>query len=138
MVLVGLQVRHPIRQIHPAVKDTFAHLAPPASDASVAPDAGRLAADLPPLCPVAVRGSRQSASADATERKTVQRRREPRLRYAPPMVVCRRLAQNAEFPQPVAAPEHQFESKLEPQVAQPEPQDESEQPQAAHSEQVLR
>jgi len=123
MVLVGLRVRRPIL---PAVKDTIARLAPPASDASVAPDAVRLAADLPPLCPGAVRGSRQSASADATAPKTVQRRREVRLPDALPMVVCRRLAQNAEFQQPVAVPEPRPGPKLEPQVAPPEPEDESE------------
>src|SRR4029077_3548232 len=65
MVLVGLQVRRPARPIHPAAKDTIARLAPPASDASVDPDAVRLAADLPPQCPEAVHGSRPSASADA-------------------------------------------------------------------------
>jgi len=138
MVLVGLQVRHPTRLVRQTAKGTDVRLDPLAWDALADPDAVRLAADLPPLCREAVRGSRQSASADATEPKTVQRRRELRLLDALPTVVCRRLAQNAEFPQPVAAPEHQFESKLEPQVAQPEPQDESEQPQAAHSEQVLR
>jgi len=51
MVLVGLQVRRPIL---PAAKDTIARLAPPASDASVAPDAVRLAADFPALCQEAV------------------------------------------------------------------------------------
>jgi hypothetical protein len=68
MFLAGLQVR---RQktllIHPAAKGTIAHLAPLASDASADPDAVRLAADLPPLCPEAVRDSRRSASADAPE-----------------------------------------------------------------------
>ena len=122
MVLVGLRVRRPIL---PAVKDTIARPAPPASDASVAPDAVRLAADLPPLCPVGVRGSRQSASADATGPKAVQRR-ELRLLDALPKVVCRRLAQNAELLQPVAVPEPRSGPKLEPQVAQPEPEDESE------------
>jgi hypothetical protein len=138
MVLAGRQVRRQIRRIHPDAKDRAVHLVPLASDASAAPDAVRLAADLPPLCPVAVHGSRQSASADATEPKTVQRRRELRLLDA----LRRRLAQNVEFPQPVAVPEPQSEpklvSKMQPQVAQQETQDESEQPQEAHSEQVSR
>jgi hypothetical protein len=67
MVLVGLQVRHPIRRIHLAVKDTIARLVPRALDASVDPDAVRLDAALPPRCPEAVRDFRPSASADVPE-----------------------------------------------------------------------
>jgi hypothetical protein len=60
----------------------------------------------------------------------------PRL-DAPPMVVCPCLAQHAaQFPPPVAAPESPLEWKLEPQVAPPEPRDESELPQEARLEQV--
>ena len=112
MVLVGLQVRRPIL---PAAKDTIARLAPPASDASVAPDAGRLAADLPPRCPEVVRDFRLSASADATEPKAVRPCQTLPLLDVLQMAVC--LAQNADvFPPPVAAPVLRFESELGRQV----------------------
>jgi len=142
MVLAGLQVRHP------AVKDTIVRLAPPASDASVAPDAVRLAADLPPLCLEVVRDSRPSASADAPEPQNVRTRQALPLLDAPLMVACPCLAQDAaqESPLLAVAPEHQLEQKLlepkmEPQAAQPAPQGESESPpvrsREARSEQLL-
>jgi hypothetical protein len=55
---------------------------------------------------------------------------------APPMVVCRCLAQDAARFPTVAAPESLCEWKLELQVAPPEPWDESELPQEARLEQV--
>jgi hypothetical protein len=102
--------------MHPAVKDTIARLAPPASDASAARDAVRPAADLPAQCPEAVHGSRPSASADAPEPQAVRTRQALPLLDALPMVACPCLAQHAaqQFP-PAAAPEHRWEQKLEPQ-----------------------
>jgi hypothetical protein len=94
MVLVGLQVRRQARLIHPAVKDRIARLAPRASDASVDPDAVRLAADLPAQYPEAVHGSRPSASVDAPEPQAGRTRQAPLLLDALPMVACRCLAQN--------------------------------------------
>ena len=67
MVSVGLQVRRPTRLIHPAAKDTIVRLAPPASDASVDPDAVRFVADLPARCPEAALGSLRLASVVARE-----------------------------------------------------------------------
>ena len=67
MTLVGLQVRRPARLIHPAVKDTIAHLVPKALDASVDPDAVRFVADLPARCPEAALGSLRLASVVARE-----------------------------------------------------------------------
>jgi len=117
MVLVGLQVRRPARPIHPAAKDTIARLAPPASDASVDPDAVRLAADLPPQCPEAVHGSRPSASADAPEPQAARTRQALPLLDALTMVACPCLAQDVaqQFP-PAVVPEHRSEQKLEPAV----------------------
>jgi len=141
MVLVGLQVRHLARLIHPTVKDMIARLAPPASDASVDPDAVRLAADLPPLCPGAVRDFRRSASADAPEPQAVRTRRALPLLDALPMVPCPRLAQDVaqEFLPLAVAPEHQLEQKLlepkmEPRAAQLALLDESESPQVCSRE----
>jgi hypothetical protein len=58
---------------------------------------------------------------------------------APPMVVCRCLAQDAaQFPRPVAAPQSLCEWKLEPQVAPPEARDESELRQEVRLVQVSR
>jgi hypothetical protein len=141
MVLVGLQVRRPARPIHPAVKDTIARLAPPASDASVDPGAVRLAADLPPQCPEAVHGSRPLASADAPEPEpqAVRMRQALPLLDAQPMVACPCLAQNVaqQFPSAVVS-EHRSEQKLEPkmesQSAQRELQDESASPQVRSRE----
>jgi hypothetical protein len=140
MVSVGLQVRHPTRLIHPAAKDMIARLAPPASDASVDPDAVRLAADLPAQCPEAVRGSRPSASADAPEPQVVRTRQALPLLDALPMVVCPCLAQDVaqQFP-PSVVPEHRLEQrllgrKLESQAVQPVPQDESASPQVRSRE----
>jgi hypothetical protein len=133
-ILAGPLVHHRSRLVHSTAKDRVVHLARPASDASVAPDVARLAADLPPQCPEAVRDSRQSALGDAPEPQDAWPFQALPLPDAPPMVVCRCLAQvAAQLPLPVAAPEPLFESKLEPQVAQP--QDESELPQEG-SEQV--
>jgi hypothetical protein len=117
MVLVGLQVRRPPRPIQPAVKDTIARLALPASDASAALDAVRPAADLPAQCPEAVHGSRPSASADAPEPQAVRTRQALPLLDALPMVACPCLAQDAaqQFP-PAVAPEHRLEQKLEPKM----------------------
>ena len=89
-----------------------------------------------------VRDSRQSASGRALEPQAAQRCQELQLPDALPMAVFRRLAQDAEFPQPVAVPEPQSElklvSKVQPQVAQLEPQDESALLWQAHSEKVSR
>jgi hypothetical protein len=71
MVLAALQVRHPTRLVHPIAKDTDARLGPPASDASVDPDAVRPAADCLVLCPEVVRDSRLWALADAPVPKAV-------------------------------------------------------------------
>ncbi len=133
MFLAALQVRRQkTLRIHPAAKDTIARLAPLASDASADPDAVRLAADLPRLCPEAVRDSRRSASADAPE---------PPLLAAPSMVACRCRAQDVTqgSPPPAVAQEHQLEQKLlEPkiqlQAVQPVPQDESQSPQVRSRE----
>jgi len=115
MVLVVLQVRHPVRLIRPAVKDMIAHLAPPVSDASVDLAGVRLAG-LPTQCLAVVRDSRQSASAGAPEPQAAQRCQELQLLDALPMAVF----QDAGFPQPVSVPEPQSElklvSKVQPQV----------------------
>ncbi len=124
MVLVVLQVRRCPARL--TVKDRIVHLAPTASDASADPDVVLLAADLPTQCSEVVRGSRQSASAGAPGPQAVLQCRKLPQPDAQPMVVYRRLAQNAKFPRPVAAPEPQFESQLERQVARSEPQGESE------------
>jgi hypothetical protein len=118
MVLVALQVRRPILLVHPTAKDTSV-LDPQASDASVDPDAVRLAAGRPARCPVAVLGSLQSASVDAPEPKAVSPLPEQPPLDAPTKVVFRfrfrclaqRLDQNAarEFPPPNGAPELQLE-----------------------------
>ena len=92
MVLVGL----PVRPIHPAVKDMIAHLAPPASDASVDPDAVRLAADLPPQCPEAAHDFRPSASVDAPEPQAVRPCQGLPPLAAPQKVVFRSLAQDVD------------------------------------------
>ena len=142
MFLAALQVRRQkTLRIHPAAKDTIARLAPLASDASADPDAARLAADLPRLCPEAVRDSRRSASADAPEPRDVRLRQAPPLLAAPPMVACRCRDQDVtqESPPPAVAPEHQLEQKLlEPkiqlQAVQPVPQDESQSPQVRSRE----
>jgi hypothetical protein len=123
MVLVGLPVP---RSIHRAAKDRIARLDPPASDASAALDAVRLAADLPPRCPEVARGSRRSASADAPEPQAVRTRQALPLLDALPMVACPRLAQAQEFSPPVVAPERPLEQKLlepkmESQSVQPVP-----------------
>lgn len=119
MVLVVLQVRHPVRLIRPAVKDMIAHPAPPVSDASVDLAGVRLAG-LPTQCLAVVRDSRQSASAGAPEPQAARRCQELQLLDALPMAVFRRLAQDAGFPQPVSVPELQSElklvSKVQPQV----------------------
>jgi hypothetical protein len=117
MVLVGLQVRRPAR---PTVKDTIARLAPPASDASVDPDAVRLAADLPPQSPEAVRGSRPSASVDAPEPQAARTRQALPLLDALTMLACPCLAQDEaqQFP-PAVVPEHRSEQKLEPKIEPP-------------------
>jgi hypothetical protein len=94
MVLVAPQVRRQARLIHPAVKDMIAPLALPASDASVDPDAARLAADLPAQYPEAVRGSRPSASVDVPEPQAVWTRQAPLPLDALLMVACRYLAQD--------------------------------------------
>jgi hypothetical protein len=86
MVLAGLPVHCLARLVHPTVKDTGDHLAPPASDASVDPDAVRLAADCLAQCPEAVRDSRRSASADAPEAARQVRQVLPQ-QGAPPKVV---------------------------------------------------
>jgi hypothetical protein len=137
MILVGPRVRHQSRLVRPTAKDRVVHLAPPALDASVAPDVVHLAAGFPPPSPEAVRGSHRSALADAPElRDALPFQALPPL-DAPPMVVCPCLAQDAApFPVRVAALESLFESKLEPQVAPPEPWDESELPQEARLAQV--
>jgi hypothetical protein len=93
MVLVALQVRRQTRLIHPAVRDTIARLALPASDASVDPDAARLAAAPPAQFPEAVHGSRPSASVDVPEPQAVWTRRAPLPLDALLMVACRCLAQ---------------------------------------------
>jgi hypothetical protein len=114
MILVGPQVRHQSRLVRPTAKDRVVHLAPPALDASVAPDGVHLAAGFPHPCPEVVRGSRRSALADAPELPDARPFQVlPRL-DAPPMVVCRRLAQDAARFPPVAAPESPFEWKSEP------------------------
>jgi len=137
MIFVGLRVRHWSRLVRPTAKDRVVHLAPLASGASVAPDVVHLAADFLHRCPEAVRGSRRSALADALELRDAWPFQALPPLDAPPMVVCRCLAQDAaRFPVPVAAPESRFEWKLEPQVAPPEPRDESELPQEARLEQV--
>ena len=51
MILVGPQVRHQSRLVRPTAKDRVVHLAPPALDASVAPDGVHLAAGFPHPCP---------------------------------------------------------------------------------------
>jgi hypothetical protein len=139
MVLVGPQVRHSAHLIHLTVKDRIVHLAPTISDASVDPDVARLAVDLPTQCSEVVRGSRQSASAGAPRPQAVLRCQELPQPDALLMAVCPCLLDAAqEFPQPLAAPEPQCESKLlDPQVAQSERQGESELLQEARSEQVL-
>jgi hypothetical protein len=133
MVLVVLQVRRCPARL--TVKDRIV-LAPTASDALADPDVVLLAADFPTQCSEVVRGSRQSASAGAPGPRAALQCQELPQPDALPMVVYRRLAQNAQFPRPVAAPESQFESKLEWQVAQSEPQGESELLQEARSEQA--
>jgi hypothetical protein len=137
MIFVGPRVRHRSRLVRPTAKDRVVHLAPLASDVSVAPDVVHLAAGFPPPCPEAVRGSRRSALAGAPElRDAWPFQAQPPL-DAPPMVVRWCLAQDAaKFPPLVAAPEYRFESKSEPQVAPPEPRGESELPQEARLEQV--
>jgi hypothetical protein len=137
MILVGPLVRHRSRLVRPTAKDRVDRLALLASDASVAPDVVHLAAGFPHPCPEAVRGSRRSALADAPELRHAWPFQALPPLDAPPMVVRRCPAQDAaHFPPPVAAPESLFESKLEPQVAPPEPRDESELPQEARLEQV--
>jgi hypothetical protein len=137
MILVGPRVRHRSRLVRPTAKDRVVHLAPPASDVSVAPDVVHLAAGFPHPCPEAVHGSRRSALADAPELPDAWPSQALLPLDAPPMVVCRCLAQDAaQFPPPVAAPEYRFESKLVPQVAPPELRDESELPQEARLAQV--
>jgi hypothetical protein len=133
MILVGLRVRHQSRLVRPTAKDRAVHLAPLASDASVAPDVVHLAADFPRPCLEAVRGSRRSALAGAMGLQDVWPFRALPPLDAPPMVVCRCLGQDAAQ---VAALESLFESKLVLQVAPPEPRDESELPQEARLEQV--
>ena len=137
MIFVGLRVRHWSRLVRPTAKDRVVHLAPLASGASVAPDVVHLAADFLHRCPEAVRGSRRSALADALELRDAWPFQALPPLDAPPMVVSRRLAQDAaRFPALVAAPESLFESKLVLQVAPREPGDESELPQEARLEQV--
>jgi len=114
MILVGPRVRHRSRPVRPTAKDRVVHLAPLASDVSVAPDVVHLAAGFPPPCPEAVRGSRRSALADAPEFPDARPFQALPPLDAPPMVVSRCLAQDAaQFP-PVAAPESPFEWKSEP------------------------
>ena len=137
MILVGPQVRHRSRLVRPTAKDRVDRLAPLASDASVAPDVVHLAAGFPHPCPEAVRGSRRSALADAPELRDAWPFQALPLLDAPPMVVCRCLAQDAaQFPPPVAAPDCLFEWKSEPQVAPRGPRDEPELSQEARLEQV--
>ena len=126
MVLAGPQVRHPTRPVHSDAKDTASRLAPPASDASVDPDAVRPGADFPAQCLEAVHGSRRSAWADAQEPKAVCQKPPPQ--DALPMVVCPSLAQVAaqDFPPPAVGPGLPLEPKMEPRAAQPERLDESE------------
>lgn len=134
--MVGPRVRHRSRLVRPTAKDTVVHLAPLASDVSVALDVVHLAGDFLHPCPEAVRGFRRSALADAPELRDAWPFQALPPLVAPPMVVCRYLARDAaKFP-PVAAPESRFESNLEPQVAPPEPRDESELPWEARLEQV--
>jgi hypothetical protein len=116
MVLVALLVRRPILQVHPIAKDTLV-LDPQASDASVDPDAVRLAAGRPAQCPVAVRDFLPSASADALEPKVASPFQElPRLDASTKVVfrfrcLAQRLDQNVarEFPPPDGAPKLQLE-----------------------------
>jgi len=137
MIFVGPRVRRRSRLVRPTAKDRVVHLALLASDVSVAPDVVHLAAGFPPPCPEAVRDSRRSALADAPELQDARPFQALPPLDAPPMVVCRCLAQDAaQFPPPFAAPQSLFEWKLEPQVAPPEPRDESELPQEARLEQV--
>ena len=115
MIFVGLRVRHRSRLVRPTAKDRVVHLAPLASDASVAPDVVLLAAGFPHPCLEAVRGSRRSALADAPELRSAWPFQAMPPLDAPPMVVCPRLAQDAaQFPPRVAAPESLLEWKLEP------------------------
>ena len=137
MILVGPQVRHQSRLVRPTAKDRVVHLAPLASDASVAPDVVHLAADFPRPGLEVVRGSRRSALAGAPESPDAWPFQALPPLDAPPLVVSRCLAQDAaRFPALVAAPESLFESKLVLQVAPREPGDESELPQEARLEQV--
>ena len=132
MVLVALLARHPILPVHPTVKDTFV-LALQASDASVDPDAVRLAADRPAQCPAAVRDYLPSASVDAPGPKAVSPFQElPRL-DAPSKAVFPCLVQPlgpdvawvAWVPLTAGAPELHLEQNspenLEPKAAQQVP-----------------
>ena len=131
MVLAAPQVRRPPRRVRLTAKDRVVRPAPPASDASVDPDAVRLAVDLPAQFPEEAHDFRRSASADAQGPQAVRLCQARPLLGAPRMAAaCRCLAQDVvrEFPFPFVAQEHwleQKEPKKELQDAQLGPQDES-------------
>lgn len=112
MVSAAQRVRRRSRWVRLIAKDRIVHLDPQASDASVDPDAVRLAADRPLLCLEGVRDSRRSASADVPEPQAVRPSQVLPLLDVRPTAVC--PAQTADaFRPPVVVPEPLFESKLE-------------------------
>ena len=132
MVLVALLVRRPILPVHPTVKDTFV-LALQASDASVDPDAVRLAAGRPAQCPAAVRDYLPSASVDAPVPKVASSFQELPPLDAPSKVVFPCLVQPLDpdvawvawVPLTAGAPELHLEQNspenLEPKAARQVP-----------------
>jgi hypothetical protein len=82
MVSVVPLVRRPNRLALPIAMDTVFHLGQMALDASVDPDAVRLAFDLPALCREAGRDFLRLASADAQASQTAHLPRE-RLKLQP-------------------------------------------------------